>query len=125
MKKIETNEDAEIINCHTHDLIFDKFHFDSNKAVLSLKNEKKTETEFYFNDVEYLQIGELIPSGVVLTCYLFRFCDFPSELSDDIDLTNVASYLTNEDVHIFYADGSLGFELLIAAKQIRHQQANQ
>lgn len=121
MKKIQVNEQKIVTSCRSHDSKFLAFSIDGSSATLKLCGDDHSITEFIFRGVEYMEIKELMPQGIVFSCYSFSINECPKHLIDSVNFENLKQYVDN-DINIFYADGSLCFELLIASQEIESKQ---
>lgn len=117
--QIDTNELGFVLNAQYHDLIFSDFFFDGENVKLKLRNEVEDKTLILCKNVKYLEIGELVPNGIVMTLYHFKMKECPSHLLNELDFGKAKQYLDiNNDFEIFYGDGSMGFEILVICSSV-------
>lgn len=99
-----------------HDFVFSGLEFQASELVLTLRGDGGV-TEIRFEDVEYLQVAELIPKGIVMSCYSFKQKECPDHLQGVVSFDRLRQYVHNENVEIFYLDGTLGFELTLTYRK--------
>ncbi len=115
MTTFNTNEEGIINSFRYHDLIFESLEVSEDKLFLIIQdNDKRHKTRIVLEGIKYLEVKELIPKGIVLSCYSFVFSKCPVHLKDELDFDRLNQYVENEDAKIFYADGTMGFEILVA-----------
>lgn len=113
MKKILVDKHKIVHSFYYHDLIFKELMIIKDKLTLSIGNENVT-TKITLKGLEFIEINELIPKGIVMSCYSFRINEMPLHLQDTINFDRMRQYVENNDLQVFYADGSMGFELMVA-----------
>lgn len=112
-KTLETNKYGLVTSCRVHDLELKSLLFDDKEIILSLGRGKEVLTKILFKEVVFFSSSNLIPNGIVLSCYDFNFGDLPDN-ADLPDLQRIRSdYRIDDKASIFYGDGSWGFEVLI------------
>ncbi len=115
MALFEADTKGIISSFHYHDLLFEKLEVTGNKLTLLIqKRDKSQKTKIILKGVKYIEVKELIPKGIVLSCYSFRLSNCPDHLKGEIDFTRLSQYIEDNEVEIFYADGAMGFEILVA-----------
>ena len=111
----ETNSEGMVSSFHYHDLLFESLEVNGDILTLLIQNrEKSQKTKIILEGIKYIEIKELVPNGIVLSCYSFRLSNCPKHLKEEMDFTGLSQYVEDKDVEIFYADGTMGFEILVA-----------
>lgn len=115
MVLFETDEDGFIENIHCYDLLFQGMELSGGVFSLLIQDDiGRKKTKITLKGVSYMEVKELIPCGIVLSCYSFDFLDCPMHLQENLDFSRMLEYVGDKVEKIFYADGTMGFELLIA-----------
>ena len=112
----DVDENGIITNVNYHDLILTEISLINDTLRISLtSDDEKRKTYLTLEDVSYFSSLELVPKGIVMSCYFFKPRAIPDHLKEEIDLSNLFNYRKDED-YVFYADGSYGFEILASCK---------
>ena len=86
MTTFNTNEEGIINSFRYHDLIFESLEVSEDKLFLIIQdNDKRHKTRIVLEGIKYLEVKELIPKGIVLSCYSFVFSKCPVHLKDELD----------------------------------------
>lgn len=111
----ETDSEGMVTSFHYHDLLFESLEVNGDILTLIIQNmDGSKKTKIVLDGVKYIEIKELIPKGIVLSCYSFKLSNCPNHLKGEIDFTRLSQYVEDREVEIFYADGTMGFEILVA-----------
>jgi hypothetical protein len=107
----EVDENCIVTEFRTHDAVFRNLQFQDKILKLELRFDDSM-TFIELSGVEFLRIPELVPNGILLSCYSFPLTKCPSHLKDEIDLESARQYLDSGEFQVFYIDGTMGFEIL-------------
>ncbi len=111
----ETDSEGIVTSFHYHDLFFESLEVTGDILTLLIQNRDKSQkTKIVLQGIKYIEVKELIPKGIVLSCYSFRLSNCPKHLKEEMDFTRLSQYVEDKEVEIFYADGTMGFEILVA-----------
>jgi len=108
----ETDEFGLVTEFPYHDAIFEELVFSKEQLSLVIR---KTEgaIKIILSDVCFVEVMELIPKGIVLSCYSFPMSMCPKHLGPYLCFDKVSQFVANQDISVFYIDGTMGFELLV------------
>ncbi len=110
----KTDNNKIIEDIFYHDLLVRKLLIDGSNVTLILGDNEKYTTEFRFEGVFFISAKEIIPKGIVLSCYSFLDSDCPAHLNDSFDLGFLPFFQKSELARkVFYVDGTVGIDLLI------------
>lgn len=122
MKTIfETDEFGLIIEFPTHDAIFEKLEFSDSCLSLTIR-KKECIKRIVLTSVRFLQVMELVPNGIVLSCYSFQMIECPEHLKSHLCFSKATQFLSKQellDINVFYIDGTMGFDLFVCHKDGR------
>ena len=111
----ETDELGLVTEFPSHDATFDMLMYSESKLALTIRKAERA-IRIVLSEVRFVEIMELIPKGIILSCYSFPMLACPTHLKAVLCFDKASQFISERDmqvISVFYIDGTMGFELLV------------